>query len=220
MSDNEGMSSGNNNNNSTEDEGMGPRGAGAAPGTGKKGRMTEAQRLKITAGADPTGKRAADKAAKKAAAEAAAANKEYAQTNIGKLSKSLEKVKVPKKNWTRRSAGGAAAAAPAPVRPSELLPLVLRAKAEHESAIRELEEITKNNSRENNGTLIAQSAVGLSKRAAAEQNLIDKKAAFDEVYNEYLAEGGKPLAGGLRRRRAKKTKRRRAHTKRRQTKRR
>jgi hypothetical protein len=214
---------------------------------GRRPRKTEAQRLAeeaAAAGMTSSGPRVAKtpaeaeaerRAALNANAEkrkAAAAQKKAAGANFRKMTRMFKKVTVPGDDddddddllagllgaGGGGGGGGAAAAAPAPARPSELLPLVLQAKAEHESAIRELEEITKNNVRENNGTIIAQSVVGLRKRTAAEQNLIDKKAAFDEVYNQYLAQGGKPLTGG-RKRRAKKTKRR-AHKKRSHTKRR
>ena len=109
--------------------------------------------------------------------------------------------------------GGPAAAAAAPAAP-KASPYLVQLKRDYNSARKALEDITKNNIKENNGTVI-QSAIGLIPRQEAEERFKAAKAAFEEAYR---AAGNPPLEGG-RRRRAKNTKRR-AHKKRRQTKRR
>lgn len=190
---------------------------------GMKGPLRRSGRVPVTQ-AQKNAKVAANLASAAASKAATSAAKKAAGANLKGLIGTLGGVGVADEDDDLLAGllgTSAAAAAPAPAGPSAqlqaMLPIISQAKAEYESAKTALEYITKNNIRENNGTII-QSAVGLSNRAAAEQNLIYKKAAFDEVYQQYLAQGGKPLEGGLRRRRhstkRSKAKKAKKHTRR------
>jgi hypothetical protein len=164
----------------------------------------------VVAPAEAQAKKNADFAANTKRRENAAAKKKYEKSNVGRLDAAFGGVEVNgNDDLLAGLLGGPAAAAP------KASPYLVQLKRDYNSARKALEDITKNNIRENNGTVI-QSAIGLIPRQEAEEKFKAAKAVFEEAYG---AEGNPPLEGGLRRRRAKKTKRR-AHKNRRQTKRR
>jgi hypothetical protein len=198
-----------------ENNGGGGGGSMDINAAARKPRKTEAQRLaEEAARIAPSGSRNAKKqaaAAKAAAAAAEAAERKAASANFRRLTTGFGGVGLLNDN-PARGAGGAAAAAP-----QKASPYLLQLKRQYNSARKALEDITQNNRKEGEkGEYVTQSAIGLRARQEAEDNFLAAQAAFEEAYS---AEGNPSLEGGRRRRRAKKTKRR-AHTKRRQTKRR